>query len=100
MVNILLVRDYIRCTGDSPLQKLQNIKIVFHMNNGAIEQPKGKTQLSIACNGAVCLAHILIVAGSGVLLFSLVSCKKPNLLKIIDSHVHAMTQSTSEHYVL
>ena len=42
----------------------------------------------------------LIVAGSVVPLLSLVSCEKLNLVKVIDSDVHVMTQSTIKRNVL
>ena len=79
---------------DKNFDKLTHTNVMFRMHNGAMEKPKGRVKLTLDCKGHSCQADFLIAKGPVMLILSLASCERLQLVKIIDFDVHMITQTT------
>ena len=93
-VNILPMKEYIRARADKNFDKLNHTNVVLRMHNEAMEKPKGRVKFTLDHKGHSCQAEFLIAKGPVMLILSLASCERLQLVKIIDSDVHMITQTT------
>ena len=64
------------------------------MHNGAMEKPNERVKLTFDCKGHNCQADLLRAKGPVMPILSLASCERLQLVKIIYSDIHMITQTT------